>query len=296
MSISTDTVIIKSKAYVNMLLHVLRFGSDDLDKKLWREVMGICVGKIENDQVVVYDAVAITHGKRVEVEYSENDYARVEILQEKFPEGQFIVGWYHSHPGMGPFLSDVDKANHFYWQNVNPKGIAIVWDHTLLADGIHDGFEIFRLTDLALAHKSDFHGVKYEVEAPKDKSIYRKFIDLANNVHREDPIMTEEGEIVDIFESMTLGTAERPDTDDLKDYVINNTTMILQTIRDLRKALGGGITRLQNWFVSALREGLAGPIGDLEIQMWDLTEALKNAVPNADIPEPEKKEPPPDIP
>ena len=73
MSLSEDIILIKAKAYVNMLTHVLRFGADDLDKKLWREVMGVCVGKIENDQVVVYDAIPITHGKRVEVEYSEND-------------------------------------------------------------------------------------------------------------------------------------------------------------------------------------------------------------------------------
>ncbi|TFF93258.1 MAG: hypothetical protein EU544_06140 [Promethearchaeota archaeon] len=290
MSLSEDTILIKAKAYVNMLTHVLRFGADDLDKKLWREVMGVCVGKIENDQVVVYDAIPITHGKRVEVEYSENDYARVEVLQEQFPQGQFIVGWYHSHPGMGPFLSDVDKVNQVYWQNVNAKAFALVWDHTLLADEDHDGFEIFRLSDIALGHKSDFHGVKYDVKLPEDNFVYRKIIEIANNVHKEDPIMLEEGEVVDIFESMKIGTAEKPETDDLKSYVINNTTMILQTIRDLKKAMGSGVIRLQNWFEKALREGIGGPIGDVEIQMWDLTEAIKNAVPDADIPELKKPE------
>ncbi len=277
MAISEDTVIIKSKAYVKMLLHVLRFGSDDLDKKLWREVMGVCVGKIENDQVTIHDAIPITHGKRVEVAYSENDYARVEMLQEKFPQGQFIVGWYHSHPGMGPFLSDVDKANHFYWQNVNPKAVALVFDHTLLAEEANDGFEIFRLTDMTQAHKSDFHGVKLMVEPPTDKSIYQNFIQIANNIHRSDPIMTEEGEIIDFFETMNIGTAQKPEEDDIKAYVINNTTMILQTIRDLKKSMTTGVSRLQNWFEAALRDGVKDPLGDLEYQLWDLAEKVKNA-------------------
>ena len=67
----------------------------------------------------------------------------------------------------------------------------------------------------------------------------------------------------------------------------------MATIRDLKNSLGGGIVRLQNWFKSSLRDGLAKPLGDLEIQMWDLAEAIKNAVPNVEIPE-DIKEPPSD--
>ena len=54
--------------------------------------------------------------------------------------------------------------------------------------------------------------------------------------------------------------------------------MIIQTIRDLKNSLGGGIIRLQNWFKKSMREGIANPLGDLELQLWDLTEAVKNAV------------------
>ena len=52
-----------------------------------------------------------------------------------------------------------------------------------------------------------------------------------------------------------MGTAQKPDEDDLKAYVINNTTMVLQTIRDLKQSLGSGVKRLQNWFEKALRNG-----------------------------------------
>ncbi|MHA1272785.1 MAG: Mov34/MPN/PAD-1 family protein [Promethearchaeota archaeon] len=278
MSLSTDTVIVKAEAYVKMLLHVLRFGSDELDKKLWKEAMGLCVGKIENEQVIIYDAIPITHGKRIEVAWDENDYARFQMLEENLPEGMFIVGWYHSHPGMGAFLSAADLNNHFFWQEVNPKAVALVFDHTLLSEEGHDGFEIFRMNDVSLGPKSDFHSVKYEVQLPENKSIYRKFVEIANNFHRKDPLILEEGEIVDVFETFKLGKAEKPEVDDLKTYVVNNTTIILQTIRDLKNSLGGGIVRLQNWFQKALREGIANPLGDLEIQLWELTEQVKNAL------------------
>jgi len=276
MTISEDTILIKSEAYVKMLIHVLRFGSDDLDKKLWKEAMGACVGKIEKDQVVVYDAIPMTHGRRIEVKWEENDYARFQMLENTLSEGHFVVGWYHSHPGMGAFLSAADKVNHFFWQEVNPKAMAIVFDHTMLAEENNDGFEIFRLNDVSLADKSDFHGVKFIVEPPPDKSIYRKFVEIANNLHRDDPIMTEEGEVVDFFDGMTIGTAQKPEADDVKAYVINNTTMVLQTIRDLKSSMTTGLTRLQNWFSKGLREGIADPLGDLEYQQWRLLEDIKN--------------------
>lgn len=292
MTKSEDTILIKSEAYVKMLIHVLRFGSDDLDKKLWKEAMGACVGKIENEQVVVYDAIPMTHGRRIEVKWEDNDYARFQMLENTLTDGKFVVGWYHSHPGMGAFLSAADIHNHFFWQEVNPKAMAIVFDHTMLAEDNNDGFEIFRMNDISLGDKSDFHGVKFIVEPPKDKSIYRKFVDIANNIHRSDPIMTEEGEIVDFFDGMTIGTAQKPEEDDLKAYVINNTTMVLQTIRDLRKSMTTGITRLQNWFEKGLREGIGDPLGDLELQQWRLLEEIKSKMELTD----EEEEAKPDTP
>ncbi len=294
MGISEDTVIIKSEAYVKMLLHVLRFGSDDLDKKLWKEAMGACVGKIEKDQVVIYDAIPMTHGKRIEVKWEDNDYAKFQILEEKYAEGMWTIGWDHSHPGMGCFLSAADIANHFFWQEVNPKAVALVFDHTMLADEGNDGFEIFRLTDVSLALKSDFHGVKFEVEPPKDKGIYQTFREIANNIHRKDPILIEEGEVVDFFEAFSLGSAQKPEEDDIKAYVMNNTTVMLQTIRELRDSMRSGVTRLQNWFKSSLRDGLdyavVNPLRELDISMYDLTEEVKKAIDIKEEKAPESQE------
>ena len=87
----------------------------------------------------------------------------------------------------------------------------------------------------------------------------------------------EISEVIDFFETMTIGAAQKPEEDDIKAYVINNTTMILQTIRDLKSSMTTGVTRLQNWFEAALRDGVKDPLGDLEYQLWDLVEKVKNA-------------------
>ena len=277
MSLSEDVVIIKPKAYQKMLLHVLRFGSMSLEKKIWKEIMGLCVGKIENDQVIIYDALPMTHGKKVEVEFSETDYANVETFQTDLAEKCFfIVGWYHSHPGMGPFLSEVDKKNHFYWQNVNAKAVAIVWDHTLLEEGL--GFEVFRLNDMSLGVQSDFHAVKFEVQPPDSMDFFKDLVQLVEDVQKGDPILKEEGEMVDFFEGMAISSAKSPEGGDLNAYVVNNATMILQTIRDLKQSMTTGLNRLQNWFKDALSTGISEPIGNLEYEFWNLSEKLKNAL------------------
>lgn len=277
MSLSKDVVLIKPNAYRTMLLHVLRWGSTSLSKKNWKECMGLCYGKIEKDQVVVYEAVPMTHGKRVEVEYNETDYAKVELLENKYmDQGLFVVGWYHSHPGMGPFLSAVDIKNHFSWQQGNPKSIAIVFDHTFLEDGM--GFEVFRLNDISLREKSDFHGVKFEVEPPDSLDYFKMLKLLVEDIQKGDPIMKEEGETVDFFEGVSLDTAQKPESGDLKEYVVNNTTMVLQTFRKLMQSMTTGVSRLQNWFRDELQTGLAKPLGDLEIEFWDLNERIKNTL------------------
>ena len=49
-----------------------------------------------------------------------------EVLQEQC-EGHRVVGWYHSHPGFGVFLSEQDKfiQRHFFDQ---PWQVALVLD------------------------------------------------------------------------------------------------------------------------------------------------------------------------
>src|SRR5271157_1000316 len=167
-------VIFEPEAYMKALLHVLRFASGTISKDSWVEVYGWLVGKLENENLVhVYDAVPIQHGKDVEVVFDAEAYVRAaefdEQLYQKAEEtpqmkGYFIVGWYHSHPGLDFFLSPTDVTNHVGFQGPNPQSIAIVFDHTKMVPHKQLGFKIFRLDEAtpdSKYHEVDFDKTKF---------------------------------------------------------------------------------------------------------------------------------------
>ncbi len=163
-------VILEPEAYTKALLHVLRFASNSTPQDAWVEVYGWLIGKLEenNEIVHVFDAIPIHHGKDVEVVWDADTYVRASEFDEKLFEraqedpnmkGMFVVGWYHSHPGMDFFLSSTDVNNHLGFQGTNPKSIAIVFDHTKATPYKHLGFKIFKLDDPGVTEK--FHEVSF---------------------------------------------------------------------------------------------------------------------------------------
>ncbi|GAB4321753.1 MAG: hypothetical protein Kow0069_26190 [Promethearchaeota archaeon] len=305
------TVVVKPEAYLKMVLHTLRYGSHALPKSQWREIMGTCVGKMEDGNPVIYDAVPMAHGRRIEVEWSEEQYIQQSAVDDEITQkGMFVVAWYHSHPGMGPFLSAADKRNHLYFQQVNPQATALVFDHALLDEGL--GFEAFRLTDVDAGVNSDFEKVPVVVEPPSELSIFEHVWRVVHNVHQKDPIISELGETADIFDAFETGqTEDTPDafidvdaaTKVLKEAfskiglpedlvgelvpklveslnqwtttttrkVTNNTAITLMTLRKMKDALSDGLQRLQNWFRRTLRDELA----DLSMDLYNIQEELK---------------------
>ena len=118
-----NTVIVKPNAYYKMLVHVLRFGSKIKNKNDFREVMGILIGHLEGDgaikDVVVEDAIPISHGGSIEVAFAPEDYITFSMVDAEFAEkGWFSVGWYHSHIGCGVFMSDIDVRTHLILQQL----------------------------------------------------------------------------------------------------------------------------------------------------------------------------------
>jgi proteasome lid subunit RPN8/RPN11 len=102
--------------------------------------MGVLIGHLEDGEdkkfknVIIEDAIPVSHGSSVEVEFSINDYIFFEKANSMFLEKNwFMVGWYHSHPNLFQhkiFFSPTDVKNQFGWQNeLNPSGIALVFDH-----------------------------------------------------------------------------------------------------------------------------------------------------------------------
>lgn len=97
------------------------------------EVMGMLIGNISKSSVVVYDCYALpVEGTETRVNAQLESYEyMVQYLNEIVDSGtndRNIVGWYHSHPGYGCWLSGIDVQTQQLNQNFQDPYVAIVVD------------------------------------------------------------------------------------------------------------------------------------------------------------------------
>ncbi|MFX0042600.1 MAG: hypothetical protein ACFE8L_06795 [Candidatus Hodarchaeota archaeon] len=191
-SMNKGRIIIKKEAFRNMITHVLRFGSNALEKSV--EVMGICLGElVENEKdIVLINAIPITHGKKVSVGFTKDDYDLLTQLEKQYQKKNLnIVGWYISHPGWGLYFSDVEiKTHQFFQKESNPNGFCIVFDHTLMDNEKIFGFEIFRFDDYKKADK--YHNVVFEIEEPADLDYFKWVQKFVEDSQKQEPILIKE--------------------------------------------------------------------------------------------------------
>ncbi|MBD3211571.1 MAG: hypothetical protein GF311_03105 [Candidatus Lokiarchaeota archaeon] len=197
-------VIIKPEAYYKMLVHVLRFGAKTIRGQGYKEVMGILIGRLKGEgmikNVIIEDAVPVSHGGSIEVRFAPEDYATFSMIDEKFAkENLFSVGWFHSHPGLDIFFSSTDIMNQLGWQTPNPSAIGIVFDHTYLDRPGDLGFRTFRLDDPSKGDASGYHEVETIVEPPNSLKFYDKIINLISSVHTKEPPILELNEKPNLF-------------------------------------------------------------------------------------------------
>lgn len=187
--IEKGKIFIKKEAFRNMLTHVLRFGNDALEQSI--EVMGICVGKYDNveDKVIVENAVPLIHGDKAEIGFDKDVYDLFTEIGKKYSSD--LIGYYHSHPSWGLYLSESDLNNLQYFQGEKfPFGFAIVFDHTLMGKDEKLGFEIYRLDDYSKAEK--YHNVPFEIETPASLEYYKWVQKFSEDFQKKDPILIKE--------------------------------------------------------------------------------------------------------
>lgn len=106
---------------------------NDACRDTTREHGGILLGEAYKDPsgqyyVLVKDAVAATDskGSPTHLQFAAESWKPVWDRLNSNPSGQ-IVGWYHTHPGLGVFLSGTDlKTQRLYF--ASPWNIAVVID------------------------------------------------------------------------------------------------------------------------------------------------------------------------
>jgi len=283
--IDNSVVKIKPLAYYKMVLHVLRFGNKARNHSQCIEVMGVLIGHLEDGEdkkfknVVIEDSVPISHGSSVEVEFSINDYIFFEKANSMYyDKGFFIVGWYHSHPLLFQhkiFFSPTDVKNQFGWQNeLNPSGIALVFDHAYLEHPDDLGFKAIRLTNPTDIRDSSVHDVKAIVEPPNDLEYYFKIVDLINCVYSNEPPITEENETADIF-----GDVQVPELNQLrfKQPEIDQHKIIESVQIGLSNFIDLSLTPLIN-YLNSISKNISGEIENNNIEIRNNLSQLKNLV------------------
>ena len=96
------------------------------------EVCGVLIGNTENERMTVEACIAGINAAQggAHVTFTQDTWEHIYKIKDKEYPDHKIVGWYHSHPGFGVFLSEHDL---FIQQNFfsNPQQVAWVYDpHT----------------------------------------------------------------------------------------------------------------------------------------------------------------------
>ena len=96
------------------------------------EVCGVLIGNTDHERMTVEACIAGINAAQggAHVTFTQDTWEHIYKIKDKEYPDDKIVGWYHSHPGFGVFLSEHDL---FIQQNFfsNPQQVAWVYDpHT----------------------------------------------------------------------------------------------------------------------------------------------------------------------
>jgi 26S proteasome regulatory subunit N11 len=131
-----EDIILRKMAFKK----IKKIAKRKLDKED-KEAIGFLIGyfhenSLEIKDIIIPDQTASKISVKVEEEVS---LVNALIKSNKKGMNEICVGWFHSHPpGYGCFLSATDIETQMYWQRVNPRNIALVYDP------VHSEIKAFR--------------------------------------------------------------------------------------------------------------------------------------------------------
>ena len=171
----SSPVLLTLKAYKRIVGYAIRYANDNLKPDKWREVYGILIGCIENNsEVIVKDAIPMIVGDRAGVTYESKQYVDMAQIDSSVFERSvqdnkedFIIGWWHTHPGFGFFYSPIDCMTQLGYQIPNPYAVGLIFDHCKkdTSDNIL-GIAGLRLKDpdLGMSSTYDLIELSYELD------------------------------------------------------------------------------------------------------------------------------------
>ena len=132
------------------------------------EVCGVLIGNTEHERMTVEACIAGINAAQggAHVTFTQDTWEHIYKIKDKEYPDHKIVGWYHSHPGFGVFLSEHDL---FIQQNFfsNPQQVAWVYDPHTDEEGCFGwvGGNIEKLSAIRVGYSQD---VELTVAATQD--------------------------------------------------------------------------------------------------------------------------------
>merc|ERR1711967_211119 len=147
---TAEQVYISSLALLKMLKHG-RAGVP-------MEVMGLMLGEFVDDYTVrVVDVFAMPQsGTGVSVEAVDPVFqTKMMDMLKQTGRNEMVVGWYHSHPGFGCWLSGVDINTQQSFEQLNQRAVAVVIDPIQSVKGkvVIDAFRLINPQTLMLGQE-----------------------------------------------------------------------------------------------------------------------------------------------
>jgi PKD repeat protein/proteasome lid subunit RPN8/RPN11 len=96
-----------------------------------KEVIGLLIGRMEGNTLIIEDTVTgEIVSEKTKAILTPETIAKIadEIVSGKIKGN--IIGWYHSHPGFGVFMSEIDIKTQMKMQQFSPYIVALIIDPT----------------------------------------------------------------------------------------------------------------------------------------------------------------------
>jgi 26S proteasome regulatory subunit N11 len=132
-----------------------------------KEAIGLLGGEeIRPNELLISKAIFVTKGSEYSVTFTDKDFQKFEEIIEPI----FCVGWWHSHPGYGLFLSQTDINTHIYsFQVAHTLSVALVVDPKDLTSNGLASFKFFQVEGDSIKNQFHYKEIASFQSSPKEK-------------------------------------------------------------------------------------------------------------------------------
>jgi proteasome lid subunit RPN8/RPN11 len=182
-TIAGQTPDARNAVTVEIPAHALRSVRQHARSSMDAEICGVFIGELKPDRTVVENVIVGERARQAgtHVTFTQETWAHVyELKDAKYPDKR-IVGWYHSHPSFGIFLSEHDLFIHKNFFS-DPQQIAWVFDPHSDEEGcfVWQGEEITRLKRLLITDSENQSILEARVDSWRSSDMEERSISNAS--------------------------------------------------------------------------------------------------------------------